>query len=138
LQTTALVHEVFIRLRGTETIDWKNRGHFFAVAAQQMRRVLIDHARSAQAEKRWGGLKRVPLTGIQLAEQQRSEDLIALDEALQRLEKLHERAAKVVELRYFGGLSEDEASEALNISRATLKRDWEFARTWLVSQLNTS
>ena len=135
LQTTALVHEVYIRLCGMGSIDWQNRAHFFAVVAQQVRRVLVDHARNVRSAKRWGGLAKISLADVELGEARFNEGLVALDEALQRLAELDERAAKVVELRYFGGLTEAEAAEALNISTATLKRDWEFARTWLVSQL---
>jgi RNA polymerase sigma-70 factor (ECF subfamily) len=135
LQTTALVHEAYIRLCGAEAIDWQNRAHFFAVVAQQVRRVLVDHARTTHAEKRGGGLKKVSFADIDLGQVDRGEDLIALDQALQRLAQMDARAAKVVELRYFGGLTEREAAEALEVSVATLKRDWEFARTWLLSQL---
>src|SRR5262249_52035307 len=135
LQTTALVHEAYIRLCGADSIDWQNRAHFFAVAAQQVRRVLVDHARAARARKRWGALKKVSLADIDLVHLDPPDSLIALDEALRRLADLDARAARVVELRYFGGLTEQEAAEVLNISTATLKRDWEFSRTWLVSQL---
>jgi RNA polymerase sigma factor (TIGR02999 family) len=135
LQPTALVHEVYIRLCGAEPIDWQNRAHFFAVAAQQVRRVLVDHARGVQSEKRGGGAAKVSLAEAELPQVDRGEGLIALDEALQRLEEMDARAAKVVELRFFGGLGEQEAAETLGISVATLKRDWGFARTWLVSQL---
>jgi RNA polymerase sigma factor (TIGR02999 family) len=135
LQTTALVHEAYIRLCGADTVDWQNRAHFFAVAAQQVRRVLVDHARGARAEKRWGTLKKVSLSNVDLGQIDRGESLIALDEALEHLAVLDARAARIVELRYFGGLTEREAAEVLSISPATLKRDWEFARTWLLSQL---
>jgi RNA polymerase sigma factor (TIGR02999 family) len=135
LQTTALVHEAYIRLCGADFIDWQNRAHFFAVAAQQVRRVLVDHARGARAGKRWGALKKMSLADVDLGQIDRGERLIALDEALERLAEMDARAARIVELRYFGGLTEREAAEVLNISTATLKRDWDFARTWLVSQL---
>jgi RNA polymerase sigma factor (TIGR02999 family) len=135
LQTTALVHEVYIRLCGGEAIEWQDRAHFFAVAAQQVRRVLVDYARGVHAEKRGGGALRVSLADADAGEMDRDLRLVALDQALQRLEEMDPRAAKVVELRYFGGLSEREAAETLGVSTATLKRDWEFARTWLVSQL---
>src|SRR5262245_18826632 len=135
LQTTALVHEVYLRLWGAAPIEWKDRAHFFAVAAQQTRRVLVDHARSLKSAKRWGGLKKVSLGDVEAIELDGKADVVALDEALQRLEAMDARAAKIVELRYFGGLSEQEAAAVLNISTATLKRDWKFARTWLVSQL---
>jgi RNA polymerase sigma factor (TIGR02999 family) len=135
LQATALVHEVYLRLCGSEAIDWQNRAHFFAVAAQQLRRILVDHARRRRSEKRGGGGLTFSLHEGDGPVIDRDDRLLALDEALGRLESLDERAAKVTELRYFGGLSEKEASEALGISVATLKRDWAFARTWLASQL---
>jgi RNA polymerase sigma factor (TIGR02999 family) len=135
LQATALVHEVYLRLCGSEAIDWQNRAHFFAVAAQQLRRILVDHARRRHSEKRGGGAITFSLHEGDGPVIDRDDRLLALDEALARLESLDERAAKVTELRYFGGLSEKEASEALGISVATLKRDWAFARTWLASQL---
>ena len=135
MQATALVHETYLRLFGSEPIDWQNRAHFFAVAAQQLRRVLVDHARRAHREKRGGGQVEFSLDEKDGPVVYRDERLIEIDQALERLESLDERAAKVVELRYFGGLSEKEAAEALGVSVATLKRDWEFARTWLASQL---
>ena len=135
LQTTALVHEVYLRLCKAEPIDWQNRAHFFAVAAQQLRRILVDYARASQAAKRGRGMARVSLASIDPGRADRSEDVLALDQALRRLDKLDPRASRVVELRYLAGLSEREAAEAFSISPATLKRDWEFARTWLVSQL---
>jgi RNA polymerase sigma factor (TIGR02999 family) len=136
LQTTAVVHEVYLRLCGTAPIDWKDRSHFFAVAAQQLRRVLVDHARMVRSEKRGGGLVRVELMESDGGIVGFDERLLAVDEALTRLQALDARAAKVIELRFFGGLSETEAAEALSMSVATLKRDWDFARTWLASQLS--
>ena len=135
LQTTALVHEAYLRLCGSEAIDWQSRGHFFAVAAQQLRRVLVDHARRAHSEKRGGGQIKFSLGDADSPTVDRDERLIAIDEALARLEALDPRAGKVIELRFFGGLSEKEAAETLGVSVATFKRDWEFARTWLASQL---
>jgi RNA polymerase sigma factor (TIGR02999 family) len=136
LEPTALVHEAYLRLCGGASIDWQNRGHFFAVFAQQMRRVLVDHARSVRSAKRWGGLEKQPLGGADVGQAPlESVDMIALDEALERLAALDPRAARVVELRYFGGLTEREAAETLEISMATVKRDWDFARTWLLSRL---
>jgi RNA polymerase sigma-70 factor (ECF subfamily) len=135
LQATALVHETYLRLVGSEPIDWQNRAHFFAVAAQQLRRVLVDHARRGGREKRGGGQIRLSLDENDGPVVDRDEVLLEIDEALARLEQLDERAAKVVELRYFGGLSEKEAAATLGVSIATLKRDWQFARTWLASQL---
>jgi len=135
LQTTALVHEVYLRLRGSAPVNWKDRAHFFAVAAQQLRRVLVDHARRVGSEKRGGDQIKLSLWEADGGTWELDERLLALDESLNRLQALDERAAKVIELRFFGGLSEIDAAEALNISIATLKRDWEFARTWLASQL---
>jgi RNA polymerase sigma factor (TIGR02999 family) len=135
LQTTAVVHEVYLRLCGSAPVNWKDRSHFFAVAAQQLRRVLVDHARRVRSEKRGGGLVRLDLLDGDGGVVSFDERLLAVDEALTRLQTLDERAAKAIELRFFGGLSETEAAEALSISVATLKRDWDFARTWLASQL---
>jgi RNA polymerase sigma factor (TIGR02999 family) len=130
LQPTALVHEIYLRLEGAG-IRWADRKHFFVVAASQMRRILVDHARARQAEKRAGGI-RIEAEGVELP---RDVDLVALDLALEELKRLDERAASVVELRYFGGFKEAEAASTLEISVATLKRDWEFARAWLLKKL---
>lgn len=134
LQTTALVHEVYLRICGSE-LEWQDRAHFFAVAAQQLRRILVDHARQAKCKKRGGASFRFSLLEADGAVSYPDARLLAVDEALDRLEKLDERAAKVVELRFFGGLSEPEAAAALGVSVAALKRDWDFARAWLASQL---
>jgi RNA polymerase sigma-70 factor, ECF subfamily len=136
LQTTALVHETYLRLCGSGPVEWKDRAHFFAVAARQLRRVLVDHARRVHSEKRGGDQIRLELLESDGGTWGLDEELLAVDESLTRLQVLDERAAKVIELRFFGGLSETEAAEALNVSIATLKRDWEFARTWLASQLS--
>jgi RNA polymerase sigma factor (TIGR02999 family) len=133
LQPTALVHDVYLRL-ADQGLRFQDRKHFFAVAATQMRRILIDHARAAKSEKRGGGMVRVELVQ-EPAGAAPSFEAIALDEALSALEKLDERVARVVELRYFAGLSEAEAAEALDISVATLKRDWTFAQAWLRAHL---
>ena len=135
LQTTALVHEVYLRLCGVERIQWKDRTHFFAVAAQQLRRVLVDHARRVRSEKRGGGNIAATLFDVDGAACPFNERLLAVDEALSKLETLDPRSAKVIELRFFGGLTESEAAEALDISLATLKRDWDFGRSWLATQL---
>jgi RNA polymerase sigma factor (TIGR02999 family) len=135
LQATALVHEAYIRLCGAEPIEWQDRAHFFAVAAQQLRRVLVDHARRVRSEKRGGGRINASLFDYDGCVSPFDERLLAIDEALTQLETLDARAAKVIELRLFGGLTEAEAAEALDISIATLKRDWDFARSWLASQL---
>lgn len=138
LQPTALVHEVFLRLFGNEKIDWQDRQHFFILAAHQMRRLLVDHARAKQAAKRDGHRQRVALTDpAALAQPTPSNpvDVLALDQALERLAAEDARAAQIVELRYFGGMTESEAAQALGISVSTLKRDWELARIWLFRQL---
>ncbi|HYP12473.1 MAG TPA: sigma-70 family RNA polymerase sigma factor [Bryobacteraceae bacterium] len=135
LQTTALVHEAYLRIVRSEPIDWQNRAHFYAVAAQQLRRVLLDHARRVLSKKRGGDVIKLSLWDSDAGVLSLDERLLAVDEALVRLESLDARAAKVVELRFFGGLTESDAAEALQISRATLRRDWEFAKTWLAAQL---
>ena len=135
LQTTAVVHEAYLRICRSEPIDWKDRAHFYAVAAQQLRRVLVDHARRVRSEKRGGHVIKLSLWDSDSPSICIDERVLAVDQALGRLESLDPRAAKVVELRFFGGLGEAEAAEALQISVATLKRDWEFARTWLADQL---
>ena len=135
LQTTAVVHEAYLRICRSELVDWKDRAHFYAVAAQQFRRVLLDHARRVHSEKRGGGVVRLSLWESDGGALSLDERLLAVDQALARLEELDPRAAKVVELRFFGGLTEVDAAEVLQISVATLKRDWNFAKTWLTAQL---
>lgn len=139
LEPNALVNELCLRLLGGEPIAFNDRAHFFAVAAQTMRRILIDHARARITEKRGGDQQRVNLSAVDgWNPVQRSEDIIALDGLLSKLEKADPRAARVVELRFFGGLSEEEVAEVLSIATITVKRDWKAARAWLVSRLNTS
>jgi RNA polymerase sigma factor (TIGR02999 family) len=135
LQPTALVHELYLRLQDGAAVPWSDRKHFFVVAAGQMRRILVDHARARHAEKRGGDHVRVELRDLHAASLPRDEELLALDEALAQLAQLDARAASIVELRYFGGFSESEAADVLDISVATLKRDWEFARSWLLTRL---
>jgi RNA polymerase sigma factor (TIGR02999 family) len=135
LQATALVHELYLKLFAGQPVEWQNRAHFFAVAAQQIRRLLIDHARAHLAQKREGGRVRVSLTDAEGLAAPWEEDLAALDEALSRLETLDPRAARVIELRFFAGLTEKEAAEVAGISVATLKRDWDFGRAWLLNEL---
>jgi len=135
LQPTALVHEVYLRLQEGAQVPWSDRKHFFVVAAGHMRRILVDHARARHAEKRGGRDVRVELRDIHAAIPPRDTDILALDEALEHLAKLDARAASIVELRYVGGFSESEAADVLDISVATLKRDWEFARSWLLTRL---
>ena len=135
LEPTALVHELYLRLSAGEPVDWQNRAHFFAVAARQFRRILVNYARDRQAEKRGGKRVKVTLTEVNGLAAPEQQDLLELDDALEQLSALDERAARVVELRFFGGLTEKEAAEVLGISVATLKRDWEFARAWLITRL---
>ncbi|MEM1269286.1 MAG: sigma-70 family RNA polymerase sigma factor [Bacteroidota bacterium] len=131
LNTTALVHEAYLNLVDQRQAKWQNRAHFFGIAAQAMRRILLMHARSRNAAKRGGGQHNVTFEEGQLAAQAKSEELIAIDDALSRLEKMDERMAKVVELRYFGGLNVEETAAAMGISTATVKREWRTAKAWL-------
>ncbi|MGA2741339.1 MAG: sigma-70 family RNA polymerase sigma factor [Bryobacteraceae bacterium] len=133
LQTTALVHEVYLRLFGKE-IDWQNRSHFFAVAAQMMRRVLVDHARARKASKRGSGA-RVDLEDVPLISEDRLEDVLAVDQALERLAGKDLRQAKMVELHLFAGLTLQETADVLGVARRTIQRDWDFAQAWLYNEM---
>ncbi len=135
LQATALVHEVYIQLCGSDPIDFRNRAHFFAVAAQQMRRILVDHARARHAGRRGGRQIKLSLDDVQELGRAHDVDMIALDEALSRLKELDLRASQVVELRFFAGMTEEEIAQVVGIATATVKRDWNFAKAWLFSQL---
>ena len=135
LQTTALVNEAYLRLIDASQVKWQNRAHFFAVSAHFMRRILVDFARRRNYQKRGGGAQPMSLDGAMIAAPERGVDLLALDEALTRLQSLNARQAQVVELRYFGGLSEEESAEALKVSVRTVRRDWNFARVWLHREL---
>jgi RNA polymerase sigma factor (TIGR02999 family) len=135
LQTTALIHEAYLRLAGAQSLEIQNRGHFFAVASQQMRRILVDYARSAAAERRGGGAEKIDLDRVHLGGGEPNVNVLLLDESLQELERLDLRAAKVVELRYFGGYTDKEVVEALGVPLATVRRDWEFARSWLFDRM---
>jgi RNA polymerase sigma factor (TIGR02999 family) len=137
LRTTGLVNEVYLRLFGSGHADWQNRAHFFAAVAREMRHILVDYARARNAKKRPEGNIVVSLSDIDAAAPGREEDLVALDEALSRLERVDPRASRVVELRFFIGLSERETAEAMDVSISTLKRDWNFAKAWLFDQLST-
>jgi RNA polymerase sigma factor (TIGR02999 family) len=139
LQPTALVHEAYLRLVDVkEAQHWESRGHFFAAAAEAMRRILIDHARRKHSQKRGGDRRRVELEAAVFAapEEKSAEDLLALDEALQQLESEHAPKARLVKLRYFAGLSLPQAAEALGISVATAKRYWVYARSWLYGKVH--
>jgi RNA polymerase sigma factor (TIGR02999 family) len=132
LQATALVHEVYLRLIDQKEARWRNRAHFFAIAAMAMRRVLVDHARAAQAAKRGGPELKLPLDEApEPSAGARSLDLVALDRALERLTALDSRLARIVELRYFGGLTVEETAEVTGVSARTVKREWRLARAWL-------
>lgn len=139
LDPAALVNELAVRMLGSTPMSYNDRTHFFALAAQMMRRILIDYARARVAGKRGGVQQRVSLSSVgeQLGVAPQSEDLIMLDDALSKLERADPRAAKVVELRFFGGLREQEVAEILEVSLVTVKRDWQVARAWLIDQLQS-
>jgi len=136
LQTTALVNEAYLRLAGQQKIEWQSRAHFFAVTAQVMRHILIDHARRRHYAKRGGNAQHVPLDEAAAMSAQRAAELVALDEALEELAKLDPRKSRVVELRYFGGLSMEETAEVLEVSLMTVRRDWRVAKAWLYKEVN--
>jgi len=136
LQTTALVNEAFLRLIDWRNVEWRDRAHFFGLAAQIMRRILVDFARARQREKRGGDALLVSLSEAANIGYERSADLVALDDALQALEKLDARQARVVELRFFAGLSNEETAEALKVSVGTVRRDWSIAQVWLFRELS--
>lgn len=131
LQPTALVHETYLRLIDQRSVNWQNRTHFFAIAARLMRRILIDHARRRDADRRGGGAVHVTLDEAREVSNARSAELLALDEALDELATVDPRKSHVVELRFFGGLSVQETAEALGVSEVTVMRDWSTARAWL-------
>ena len=136
LQTTALVNEAYLRLADQTNPRWQNRAHFFAVAARAMRQILVSYARSQRSQKRGGGALMVELDEVAIFSPEESKEVIDLHEALERLAALDSRKAQVVELKYFGGLNYDEMAEVLKISRITVRRDWEFARAWLHTELH--
>ena len=135
LQPTALVHEAYLKLVNQHQVNWQSRAHFFAVASQVMRRILIDQARSRLRSKRGGNQHKVSVDDVSLASRQESSELLALNEALLRLAKIDVRQSKVVELRFFGGLSVRATAEVLGISTKTVKRDWSHAKAWLYGEL---
>jgi RNA polymerase sigma factor (TIGR02999 family) len=134
-QATAVVHEAYIRLIDQSRVDWKGRAHFFSVAAEMIRRVLVDHVRQHRAAKRGGAARKVSLTDSVGATEAPDIDLMALDEALEELGRLNERHGKVVELRFFGGLSVEETAHVLEVSPQTVRSDWRMARAWLRQRL---
>jgi len=132
LQATALVHEAYLRLLGGSHVRWEDRGHFFRAAAEAMRKILIDHARARNADKRGGGKAALSISGVaNLAAQPDPSGFLALDDAIQRLEQVNAQAAAVVRLRFFAGLQESDVAATLGISERTVRRDWAFARGWL-------
>lgn len=135
LQPTALVHEAYLKLIEQRSVDWQSRAHFFGIAAQMMRRILIDHARGHLREKRGAGQRAVPLEEALVFAPEQSLELVRLDESLERLAKLDARQARIVELRFFGGLTVEQTAELLGISEKTVKRDWSVAKAWLHGDL---
>jgi len=135
LQATALVHEAYLKLVDQRSVDWQSRSHFFGIAAQVMRRILVDHARGHLREKRGGGQRAVPIDEALVFAPEQSLDLVKLDQALERLTKLDPRQGKIVELRFFGGLTVEQTAELLGVSPKTVKRDWSMAKAWLHGDL---
>ena len=136
LQTTALVHEAYLRLIDQKEARWQNRAHFFAIAAQMMRRILVDHARARRYQKRGGGARQVSLDEALEVSAERAAEVVALDEALTSLARFDERKSKLVELRFFGGLSIEETAEVLGVSPGTVMRDWTLAKAWLQREMS--
>ncbi|NNF15038.1 MAG: sigma-70 family RNA polymerase sigma factor [Gemmatimonadetes bacterium] len=136
LNATAIVHEAYVRLAKLDRIEWQDRAHFFAIASQAIRRVLVDYAIRRNAIKRGGGRKRVDLTKVPLFEDSDADAVLALNQALERLRALDDRQVRVVECRFFGGMSIEETALALDVSKATVKRDWVLARAWLNRELS--
>lgn len=138
LQTTALVNEAYLRLVDWKNVEWQNRAHFFGLAAQMMRRILVDFARARQYQKRGGDGVQLSLGEVALVAPERSAEMVALDDALQTLAKLNPRQCQVVELRFFGGLSIEETATVLKVSEGTVRRDWSLAQAWLYRELRKS
>jgi RNA polymerase sigma-70 factor (ECF subfamily) len=135
LQTTALVNEAYLKLVNSRQVNWQNRAHFFAVSAQLMRRILVDYARARGYQKRGGGVPKVTLDEAMMGPQEKGHDLVELDDALKTLAGVDPRKSKVVELRFFGGLSIEETAEVLKVSPDTVHRDWRLARAWLAREM---
>jgi RNA polymerase sigma-70 factor (ECF subfamily) len=138
LQTTALVNEAYLRLADQTNPNWQSRAHFFAVAARAMRGILVNYAKSNQAQKLGGGAARIELDEVAILSPEQSKEIVDLHEALERLATLNSRKARVVELKYFGGLNHDEIAEVMKISTVTVRRDWMFAKTWLYDELQNA
>jgi len=134
-QTTELVHEAYLKLVGNQQISWESRAHFFGIAAQSMRQILVDYARRRKSQKRGGGERKLSLDDAPNISKESDEQILALDEALTHLESVEERSSKIVELRYFSGLTINETAEILKISPTTVKRDWNFAKAWLYREI---
>ena len=137
LQTSALVHEAYLRLIDQRDVQWQNRAHFFGIAAQMMRRILVDYARSRNNQKRGGGAPRIALDEAVIVSEERAADVVALDDALKSLAKIDERKSQIVELRFFGGLSIEETAEVLKVSPGTIMRDWTLAKAWLKREVTS-
>lgn len=135
MQATELIHEAYLKIARSEDRNWENRAHFFGVAARAMRQILVDHARSKSSQKRGGWQERITLADDAATTRNSSREIVALDDALKNLEQIDERRSRVVELKFFGGLTADEIAEVLKISPETVNRDWKFARTWLLREL---
>ena len=136
LQTTALVNEAYLRLINRKQVHWQNRAHFFAIAAHLMRSILVDHARSHAYAKRGGGARKIALDEALAVSQQRAADVVALDDALKRLAEIDPQQSRIVEMKFFGGLTIEETAEVLGLSPATIKREWSTAKAWLYHELN--
>ena len=137
LQTSALVNEAYLRLIDQRDVQWRNRTHFFGIAAQMMRRILVDYARNRRYAKRGGGVRELPLDEAITVSEERSAEVVMLDEALERLAEVDPRKSQIVELRFFGGLSIDETAEVLSVSPGTVMRDWTLAKAWLRREMST-
>lgn len=136
MQTTELIHEAYLKLAGNEEKNWKNRAHFFGVAAQAMRHILVDYARSKKSQRRGGFRQKITLVENAVVSNQRSDEILALDEALLKLAEVDERKSKIVEMKFFGGLNFEEIAEVLQLSIITVKRDWSFAKNWLSKEIS--
>lgn len=138
MQTTELIHEAYLKLAGNDEKEWKNRAHFFAVASQAMRHILVDYARSKQSQRRGGPRQRVTLAENAFGSTERSDEIVALDDALVRLSELDQRKSRMVEMKFFGGLNFDEIALVLKVSVITVKRDWNFTKNWLLKEISSS
>ncbi len=138
LQTSALINEAYLRLVDQQAVEWNDRAHFFAVAAQVMRHILIDHARSHLYGKRGAGAQHIPLDEVAVVSQERATELVALDDALTSLAKIDKRKGKIIEMRFFGGLSVDETAEVMNVSPVTVMREWRAAKAWLHREVSAT